>query len=123
MFRYFIHISTFFKLENFGRLTLMLLGFIVVGTFVYHYTEGWSWMDSYYFAVMTLSTVGYGDFNPKTTFSKIFTILYVLGGLGILLNFVTVFYEYREMGMKRVSKKVTDAEKEIKEDISDKHKP
>lgn len=57
---------------------------------------------------MTISTVGYGDFNPTTPFSKIFTTFYVLGGLGILLNFVTVFYEYRQKAIDKLSKKSED---------------
>lgn len=39
--------------------------------------------------VVTLATVGYGDFTPKTDAGKLFTVLYVLIGVGILLSFVT----------------------------------
>ena len=78
----------------------MLLGFIAIGTLVYHFAEGWSWLDAYYFSVMTLSTVGYGDMTPSTQFTKIFTTVYVLAGLGVILNFVTVFFENRNKALK-----------------------
>ncbi|MDO5058482.1 MAG: potassium channel family protein [Neisseria sp.] len=53
----------------------------------YHHIEKWSWLDSFYFAVITLSTVGYGDFAPHTPAGKLFTIGFILVGLGL---FVTV---------------------------------
>ena len=45
-------------------------------------------LDSLYFSVTTLTTVGYGDFFPKTDAGKMFTIFYILAGVGILLGFV-----------------------------------
>lgn len=58
---------------------------LLVGTLVYHYFEGWSFLDSLYFSVITLATVGYGDLTPTTPIAKIFTIVYVINGLSILL--------------------------------------
>jgi hypothetical protein len=43
-------------------LTLAVVG---VGTWFYHTVEGWSWVDSFYFTMVTLATVGYGDFSPR----------------------------------------------------------
>lgn len=54
------------------------------GTVFYHTYEGLGWIDSLYFSVITLTTVGYGDFSPTTDGGKIFTIFYVLFGIGIV---------------------------------------
>jgi voltage-gated potassium channel len=58
---------------------------LLLGTITYHYLEGWSFLDAFYFSVITLATVGYGDLTPTTPISKIFTIVYVINGLSILL--------------------------------------
>ena len=67
----------------YGALLVVALG----GVF-YHNIEGWSWLDSYYFTIITLTTVGYGDFSPQTSLGKIFTMLYVILGLGIISSFI-----------------------------------
>lgn len=58
---------------------------LLIGTITYHYLEGWSPLDALYFSVITLATVGYGDLTPTTPTAKIFTIVYVINGLSILL--------------------------------------
>ena len=66
----------------------MAVVLLVVGTFFYRQTEGWSTLDSLYFSVITLTTVGYGDLHPSTAVSKIFTIVYIFLGIGIIVLFV-----------------------------------
>jgi voltage-gated potassium channel len=79
-------------------LTLITLG---TGTIVYHYVEHFKWVDSYYFSVITLATVGYGDFVPHTTFGKIFTTFYILIGVGIITTFISYTVRRRASKMKK----------------------
>lgn len=58
---------------------------IFFGTAVYHFVEGWSWLDSLYYVVITLTTIGYGDFSPTMPVTKIFTIFYSINGVIMLL--------------------------------------
>jgi voltage-gated potassium channel len=60
-------------------------GVLAIGTVVFHWLEGWSYLNSIYFCVISLATIGYGDLTPTTSAAKLFTILYVLNGMGILL--------------------------------------
>ena len=58
---------------------------IIIGAAVFHWLEGWGWLDSIYFVVITLTTIGYGDFSPTTPFTKLITIFYGLNGVILLL--------------------------------------
>jgi hypothetical protein len=62
---------------------------LVSGTGFYSVIEGMRFVDALYFSVVTLTTVGYGDFAPQTDAGKLFTAVYVLVGVGILLAFIT----------------------------------
>jgi hypothetical protein len=65
---------------------LWALSTLLVGTFFYHWMEGWSYLDSLYFCVVSLGTVGYGDLTPTTPAAKLFTIVYLINGIVILLS-------------------------------------
>lgn len=75
------------------RLNLLIIITILalilgIGTVFYHYSEGWSLVDSFYFSTITLTTIGYGDLAPTTDGAKIFTAFYAIFGIGLMLYFV-----------------------------------
>src|SRR5919202_669915 len=69
---------------------LFFLGFVTLlsGAWFYRKVEGRSLRDSFYFSVITFTTVGYGDLSPHTAAGKIFTVFYIFIGIGIILGFV-----------------------------------
>lgn len=67
--------------------SIMLL--IGAGTVMFHYLEDWTWAESFYFSVATLTTVGYGDIHPTTDESRIVTALFILVGVGIVIAALT----------------------------------
>jgi hypothetical protein len=76
--------------KDFRNLTVAVIITLIIGTLFYHAVEDWGWIDSFYFCVTTLTTVGYGDFAPKTDIGKIFTTLYLLIGIGFLLGYIKI---------------------------------
>ena len=68
-------------------LLLAVVAALLTGTCFYHFVEKLSWVDAYYFSVVTLATVGYGDIVPKTDIEKIFTTFYIFIGVGIITTF------------------------------------
>lgn len=93
---------SFLKDKQYRDLLITTLVILGIGTVVYHYIEGWSWIDSIYFSIITLTTIGYGDFSPQTDTGKIFTIFYIVLGIGIILSFInTVYSHYQETKSKK----------------------
>ena len=60
---------------------------LALGAVFYHFVEGWNMLDSVYFCVITLATIGYGDYAPKTDLGKLFTIFYAFAGIGLLATY------------------------------------
>lgn len=84
------------KKPHVTKILLVLLGLYVSGGAVfYHLVEGWGWLDSFYFTVITLSTVGYGDFSPQTHLGKLFTIPFIFIGVGLFVAVANAFLRQR----------------------------
>jgi len=64
-------------------LVLSVVAVIATGTVFFRYAEGWSWLDAYFFTVVTISTVGYGNLVPVTATGKIATTVLIFFGLAI----------------------------------------
>ncbi len=62
----------------------LLVASIMGGTAGYRLVEGWGFMDSLYMTVITLSSVGYGEVHPLDAHGRVFTIILILGGIGVM---------------------------------------
>lgn len=73
-----------------GLAVLLLL----VGVLGFHLLAGLNLLDATYMAVTTMSTVGYREVGgDPTTATKIFTILFILSGVGVLFYAASVAME------------------------------
>jgi voltage-gated potassium channel len=62
------------------------IGFGAVG---FYLIEGWSILDSLYVSAQTVTTVGYGDLTPATRNGRVFSTIFMLVGVGIVLYALT----------------------------------
>ena len=93
---------TFLKDKAYRQLVLVTLMVILVGSIVIHKLEGWTWLDSIYFCIVTITTLGFGDFTPQTNAGKIFTIFYIIIGVIIILTFINCIHNhFNDVRLKR----------------------
>jgi len=59
---------------------LALIGIVLIGTLGYSYIEHWSYLDSVYMTVITLSTVGFREIQALSANGQIFTIMLIVCG-------------------------------------------
>ncbi len=63
-----------------GLLTAVLL----LGTLGFRYIEGWTWFDSFYMSLISLTTVGYNEVHPLTNEGRIFTSILLMVGVTVV---------------------------------------
>ena len=99
---YLVNIIRSFLRDNENRKLLIITSIIIgFGTTFYHYIAGWSWLDAAYFSVVTCTTIGFGDFSPATLLGKLFTIGYIVIGVGVILGFINaVYHHYKSQNQK-----------------------
>ena len=73
----------------------MLIGLLVIGTIGYFVLErdnpqgGWHLLDAIYMTVITLTTAGHEDLEMSDS-GRVFTILLLIGGIGVFTYSVTI---------------------------------
>ena len=87
---------------------------IGLGAIVFHSLEGWSILDSLYVTTQTVTTVGYGDIVPKTSYGRAFATIFMLVGVGVVLYALTSTVQsivqselVATFGQRRLSRKMS----------------
>jgi len=57
---------------------------LLFGTTGYRLIEEWSLLDCLYMTVITLTTVGFGEIHPLTSHGRVFTIVLIFFGMGVV---------------------------------------
>ena len=80
----------------------VLLLAALIGTAGFHLVEGWTLFDSFYMALMTLTTVGYGEVHPLSFYGRLFASFLMLVGVA------TVFVSFAILGDTLLRLELTD---------------
>ena len=74
-----------FQRHTYRALAASAVFLIAAGTVIFSLLEDWSIVDSFYFSVVAATTVGFGDITPDTDAAKLFTVVYIVFGISIML--------------------------------------
>lgn len=73
-----------------GVLCVVMVAFILVGGILFKTLEAWSFLQSCYFAAMTLMSIGFGDYLPSSFYSRLAASIFILLGLGVAASFIAL---------------------------------
>jgi voltage-gated potassium channel len=76
-----------------GKIIILISILFVGGSLGYFLIEGWSYLDSFYMTVITLSTTGYKEVYPLSPSGRVLTMVLIVLGISVL------FYALRELNL------------------------
>jgi len=87
--------------------------YLTLGAILFSIWEGWSFLDSFYFCFITVTTIGFGDLVPGTALKVaaeneklISAAAYILFGLVLIAMCVNLMKEQLSQKVKRVANKL-----------------
>lgn len=87
----------------------IIFTYIVMGAFMYTLWEDWTYLESFYFVFITISTIGYGDIIPQHPNFFLLSCVYTFMGLALLSMTANVIMEFLSESMHRAKKRVGHA--------------
>lgn len=103
---FFISMKDVWKDVEFRILFVLIVLLMLTGAIFYSEVEGYNLIDSLYFSVMIMSTIGYGELTLSTSTAKIFTIVYAFVSIGVFITIgskvVLLFVERSKVSQKKI---------------------
>ena len=101
-------IKHFLRYNEVGQVMVVLspfLGLTLIGALVVGTIEGWTFVESFYFAVVSLTTVGYGDYYPTQQGSIWFCVFWLPCSVGFMSFYLgLVGYWYLQLSSRNVKR-------------------
>jgi voltage-gated potassium channel len=100
-------------LRNLRVIFLLLIVLIAIGTIGFHFIEGWSWFDSFYTVLITVTTINSNDAQMNET-GRIFSVFVIVVGVGLvflaigaLASTLLEFELLRFFGTRRMEREIS----------------
>src|SRR5215831_9040237 len=97
------------------NVAIALLLLTAAGTAGFHYIEHWSWFDSFYMVVITLSTIGYQEVHQLSHAGRVFNTGLIITGVamvflmvGALTQALLEFELVKVFGKRRMEREVAN---------------
>ena len=102
----FFRIARLFRIAKIARLAKLTraIGFlnviylssvlIVISAKIFSYAENVPYIDAYWWALVTTTTVGYGDISPATPLGRVAAIILMILGIGFIGMLTSTITEY-----------------------------
>jgi len=91
----------------------MLISVFAVGVVGFHYFEDLNYMDSAYLTVQTITTIGYGDLAPRSFGGRVFSVGFMMAGVGVALYVLSAIMDFIIVGELKEVFFMADAKKKI----------
>jgi len=95
------------------KVTALLITVIAIGVAGLMLIEGWSFFDSLYMTVTTISTVGYREVHDLTPAGRLFILAFIVVGVGSFFYVIAIMAEYivaghlkGALGRKKMQKQI-----------------
>ncbi len=82
--------STYRILRNTYLVLLVLIAVMAIGVLGYYFIEDYSWLESFYMTVITISTVGFKEVKPLSPAGQLFTAFMIIGSFGTFAYGISV---------------------------------
>ena len=71
-----------------------IISFVVLMMGLFVWIENWTWVDTLYFTMVTIATVGYGDFSPSTQVARLLAAILILISTLFIFVFISMLFDY-----------------------------
>jgi voltage-gated potassium channel len=97
-------------LKEFSTILIIIFVLFIGGALGYYILEGWDFFDSFYMTVITLSTTGFQEIKPLSSFGRIFTMILIFTGVSVLFYTIgklnTIIFEGDIIRGRKMQKRI-----------------
>ncbi|MGZ4813190.1 MAG: potassium channel family protein [Terriglobales bacterium] len=77
-------------IRNLKLVALALAVLFGLGTAGFHVMEGWTWFDSFYMVLITVTTIGYSEVHALSHSGQVFNVFIIIIGVGLVFLLIGV---------------------------------